>query len=218
MNPPALVVIAKAPVPGRVKTRLCPPCSPWQAASIAEAALRDTLEAVAATQAAKRVLVLDGEAGSWLPGEFEVHPQVGGGLDARIAGAFEVARGPALLVGMDTPQLDAQLLARSLAALARPGARAVLGPATDGGYWAVGLRRPRADAFIGVPMSTPWTARAQRSRLRRLGIRWAELPELRDVDTFADAVEVAKACPGSRFAAEVRSVATDLTAMGRATG
>lgn len=58
---PALAVIAKAPVAGRVKTRLCPPCTPQQAAALAGAALQDTLAAVAATPAHRRVLVLDGE-------------------------------------------------------------------------------------------------------------------------------------------------------------
>ncbi len=217
----ALIVIAKAPVPGRVKTRLCPPCSAWQAASIAEAALRDTLGAVAAVPAvpaARRALVLAGEPGPWLPERFEVHPQVGGGLDARLAGAFESVGGPALLVGMDTPQLDAELLGRSLAALARGRAEAVLGPAADGGYWAIGLCRADRRVFTGVPMSTPWTARAQRLRLRRLGIACVELPELRDVDTFEDALEAAEACPGSRFASEVRSVAAGLPVAGLATG
>ncbi len=210
---PALIVIAKAPVPGRVKTRLCPPCSPWQAASIAEAALRDTLAAVAATPASRRAIVLDGEPGPWVPDGFEVHPQVDGGLDARLAGAFESVGGPALLVGMDTPQLDAELLRGSLFTLSRPGAGAVLGPATDGGYWAIGLRDPRPDVFIGVPMSTAWTARAQRHRLRRLGIPCVELTELRDVDTFDDALAVAAVQPASRFAAEVEAACAAMTAV-----
>ncbi len=215
---PALIVIAKSPAPGRVKTRLCPPCSPWQAASIAEAALRDTLAAVAATPASRRALVLDGEPGPWLPDGFEVHAQVDGGLDARLAGAFESVGGPALLVGMDTPQLDADLLRVSLFTLSRPRAGAVLGPATDGGYWAIGLRDPRPDVFIGVPMSTTWTARAQRTRLGRLGIDSVELPALPDVDTFADALEVAEACPGSGFASEVDAVVAGLVGAGSSAG
>lgn len=218
MTEPALIVIAKAPAPGRVKTRLCPPCSPWQAASIAEAALRDTLSAVAATPASRRAIVLDGEPGAWLPDGFEVHPQRDGGLDARLAGAFESVGGPALLVGMDTPQLDTDLLRRSLSALSRPGAGAVLGPAADGGYWAIGLRDPRPAVFTGVPMSTTWTARAQRLRLQRLRIDWVELPALRDVDTFADALEVAAVCPGSGFASEVDAVAAGLAAAGSSAG
>jgi uncharacterized protein len=212
MSRAALIVIAKAPAPGRVKTRLCPPCSPWQAAAIAEAALLDTLDAVASTPTPTRALVLDGEPGCWVPDGFDVHPQASGGLDARLACAFDAVGGPALLVGMDTPQLDAELLDASLASLATPGTEAVLGAAADGGYWAIGLRRPRPEVFHGVPMSTPWTGRAQRQRLRRLGISWAELPSLRDVDTFEDALRVADACPESRFAGAVKSVAAGLAA------
>jgi glycosyltransferase A (GT-A) superfamily protein (DUF2064 family) len=106
----------------------------------------------------------------------------------------------ALLVGMDTPQLRPELLADAAALLARPGTDAVLGPAFDGGYWAIGLRRPDERAFRGVPMSLDSTAGAQRQRLDELGLRWAELPALRDVDTFDDACSVAAAAPQSHFA------------------
>jgi uncharacterized protein len=207
---PALIVIAKAPVPGRVKTRLCPPCSDWQAASIAEAALADTLETVQAVPAVRRALVLDGEPGDWLPPGFVVHRQVEGGLDARLAGAFGAVGGPALLIGMDTPHVHTELLEASLATLLGRDVGAALGPAIDGGYWAIGLREPRAEAFVGVPMSVPWTGRAQRVRLRRLGLRCAALPRLRDVDTFADAQAVASAWPGSHFASAVESVGVGL--------
>ncbi|MEO8424921.1 MAG: glycosyltransferase, partial [Actinomycetota bacterium] len=91
-----LLVIAKAPVLGRSKTRLCPPCSPEDAARIAEAALADTLDAVAHTSASERVLVLDGDPGGWLPDGFRVIPQRGDGLDERLAAAFEDAGAPAL--------------------------------------------------------------------------------------------------------------------------
>jgi uncharacterized protein len=209
---PALIVIAKAPVAGRAKTRLCPPCTPSQAAAIAQAALADTLEAVAAAPAPRRALVLEGAPGDWLPDGFELHPQAEGALDSRLAGAFEAVGGPALLVGMDTPQLSAELLGRSLETLARPGIEGVLGPAVDGGYWAIGLRHPRREVFEDIPMSTTWTARAQDARLRRLGIESRELPALQDVDTFDDALAVAASCPGTRFASEVESVAGALRA------
>jgi rSAM/selenodomain-associated transferase 1 len=212
LSGPALIVIAKAPVAGRSKTRLCPPCAPGQAAALAEAALADTLAAVAETRVERLAIALEGEPGAWLPEGFEVHAQAGGGLDARLAAAFEAVGGPALLVGMDTPQLTAALLEDSLKALVGGSASAVLGAAPDGGYWAIGFDRPRPGALEGVPMSTTWTARAQRRRLRELGLEWAELPELRDVDTFEDAEEVALECPGSRFAAELDSVREALAA------
>jgi len=196
----ALIVLAKAPRPGRSKTRLCPPCTPRDAAALARAALADTLDAVLATPAARRVLVLDGPVGDWLAPGVEVVAQRGAGLDERLAHAFADVGGPALLVGMDTPQVTARDLARGLERLATPGVDAVLGPATDGGYWAIGLREAQPRAFLGVPMSTAWTGRAQHERLRRLGLRVALLPALRDVDRIADARAVAALAPAGRFA------------------
>jgi uncharacterized protein len=194
----SLIVIAKAPRAGHSKTRLCPPCTPRQAAALARAALADTLQAARATPAARHVLVLDGEAGDWLPPGFELVQQSGHGLDERLAHAFADVGGPALLIGMDTPQVTPRDLAAALAQLA--GADAVLGPAPDGGYWAIGLREPDPRAFLGVPMSTTRTCRAQRARLARLGLRVRELPALRDVDVIADAHAVAALAPGGRFA------------------
>src|ERR687891_127503 len=99
----SIAVIAKSPQPGRVKTRLCPPCSPGEAAELAEAAPRDTLAAVLATACDRRLLVLDGEPGAWADPRFELVPQRGETLDERLAAAFEDAGGPTLLIGMDTP-------------------------------------------------------------------------------------------------------------------
>jgi uncharacterized protein len=197
-----LLVIAKEPVPGRVKTRLVPPCTPRQAAALAEAALADTLQAVLAAPARRRVLVLDGEPGPWLPPGFDVVPQCGGGLDERLAGAFTAVSGPALLVGMDTPQLTPGLLTVDW-----EGADAWFGPASDGGFWGLGLRVPDATLVRGVPMSTADTGAVQRARLQAAGLRVAELPRLRDVDTAADAWAVARQAPLTRFAARAREFA-----------
>jgi uncharacterized protein len=201
-----LIVISKAPVPGRSKTRLCPPCDPAEAARLAEAALCDTLAAVAHTPATRRLLALDGEPGAWFPPGFELHPQSGNGLGERLGDALGLARGPALVVGMDTPQLTAGLLIAAGRRLLEPGADAVLGPAVDGGYWAIGLKRPDRRVFEGVPMSTPYTARAQLLRLLALGLRTASLPALRDVDTIDDARRVAREAPATRFARAVREL------------
>ncbi len=202
------MVIAKAPVPGRSKTRLCPPCTPAEAAGLAEAALRDTLAAVAACPARRRVLALDGEPGAWLPDGFDLLEQCGGGLGDRLGHALGAAGGPALVVGMDTPQLTAETLEDATAALAGDGVDAVLGPAFDGGYWTIGLNQPDPAVFSGVPMSNPDTRRAQARRLDELGLRWAELAPLRDVDTFAAARAVARLDPSTRFAAALRSLQT----------
>ncbi|MFR9722942.1 DUF2064 domain-containing protein [Streptomyces sp. MS19] len=200
-GPATLLVIAKEPVPGRVKTRLTPPFTPRQAAALAEAALADTLHALLRTPARRRVLVLDGRPGLWLPPGFTVVPQAGGGLDRRIAAAFAACTGPALLVGMDTPQLTPALLAPATAPDSWPPGRAWLGPASDGGFWALGMAEPRPDAVVGVPMSRADTGTAQRERLRRLGLTVEELPTLRDVDTAADAACVAAEAPPGRFTA-----------------
>jgi uncharacterized protein len=196
-----LLVIAKEPRPGRVKTRLTPPFTPQEAAVLAEAALADTLDVVARTPARRRVLVLDGAPGPWLPAGFEVVPQCAGGLDARLAAAFASCTGPTLLIGMDTPQVTPELLAVDFA-----DCDAYFGPAEDGGFWALGLAEPDPARLHGVPMSTPHTGAAQRSRLVDLRVR--DLPPLRDVDTAHDADLVAKEAPGGRFAAELARLTT----------
>ncbi|MFJ3203138.1 DUF2064 domain-containing protein [Streptomyces sp. NPDC086989] len=193
-----LLVVAKAPVPGRVKTRLTPYFTPQQAAGLACAALRDTLDAVLAAPARRRVLCLDGAPGPWLPGGIEVVPQGSGGLDARLAAAFALCDGPALLIGMDTPQVTPELLAEGLDFT---GADAWFGPAPDGGFWALGLAEPDPALLLGVPMSVPHTGRVQRLRLTESGRTVRDLPALRDVDTPDDAVRVAARAPGTRFAA-----------------
>ncbi|MGW1037191.1 TIGR04282 family arsenosugar biosynthesis glycosyltransferase [Streptomyces antibioticus] len=193
-----LLVIAKAPVPGRVKTRLTPPFTPREAASLAAASLADTLRAVAAAPAARRVLVLDGAPGPWLPPGFDVVPQCAGGLDERLADAFARCAGPALLIGMDTPQVTPELLGVDFA-----GCDAYFGPAEDGGFWALGLAEPDPALLRGVPMSTPVTGAVQRERLAVAGLRVRELPRLRDVDTAADAHAVAALAPHGRFAARL---------------
>lgn len=193
-----LVVIAKAPVAGRSKTRLCPPCTPEQAAALARAALEDTLAAVLATPARRRVLVLDGEPGPWLPEGFELLPQRGGGLAERLAAAFDDVGEGGFLVGMDTPQLTEAHLISGLEALAT--APAVLAPAADGGYWGIGLRAPEPAVFAGIPMSAEDTGARQRARLVELGLEVVDLPALRDVDTIADARTVAALAPQTRFA------------------
>jgi len=207
MKTVALLVIAKQPVAGRVKTRLTPPCTPEQAAQLADAALRDTLQVVSDTPAPRRVLVFDGEDPEpWRPDGFEVIPQRGDGLGERLQAAFDDVGQPALLVGMDTPQLTSHDLLSAAGALAGGHTDAVLGPTLDGGYWCVGFREPTAGAFAGVPMSEVTTYAAQRRRLAELGLSVDELGSLRDVDTFPDALAVATAAPGTRFAQALAAI------------
>jgi len=203
-----LLVIAKEPRPGFVKTRLCPPCTPREAASIAAAGLADTLDVVRATSATRRVLALDGEAGPWLGSGVGVIPQVDGGLGARLdaafAACFAASDEPVVLIGMDTPQVTPALLTQAGRAVERPGGPdAVLGLASDGGWWLLALRARRAGVFDGVPMSEDDTGARQLARLRELGLQVSLAPVLTDVDHAADAQVLASALPGSRFARAV---------------
>ncbi|HZW45537.1 MAG TPA: DUF2064 domain-containing protein [Dermatophilaceae bacterium] len=194
-----LIVMAKSPVAGLVKTRLTPAFTPGQAAALAQASLRDTLDTVAAAPALRRMVAWEGAHRSWLPDGVDVIAQRGDGLDERISHAFHEAfvrpgHGPALLVGMDTPQLRVADLG-----LDWDGADAVLGLSPDGGYWALGLGHFHPDVVNGVPMSTSHTGRRQLERLQSLGYRVRMLPMMRDVDTPADAATVARIAPDSRF-------------------
>jgi len=194
-----VLVLAKEPVAGRVKTRLCPPLTPEGAARLASAALEDTLDVVRAVSVARRVLVLDG---AYCAPGFDVQPQRGGPMHERLAAAFDDAGPlPALLIGMDTPQLTAALLAEAVEALVR--AEAVIGTAPDGGWWALGLRRPDGAVLLGVPTSQDDTGARQLARLAEHGIPAHRLPELRDVDTISDAHAAATLAPDGRFAAEL---------------
>lgn len=211
-----LLVMAKAPVPGRVKTRLHPPLSLVEAASLAEAALADTLAAVVDCAADRRILALDGEPGPWLPTGFSVIPQRGGSFAARLAAAWSDADGPGVQIGMDTPQVTPALLDSCLAATTDQTVTASLGLAEDGGWWALGLaERWDLDVFAGVPMSTPVTGTRQRARLERLGHRVGELPTLVDVDDIDDALHVAGQVPESRFARRLRNLLGPLPLTGR---
>jgi rSAM/selenodomain-associated transferase 1 len=214
-----LIVVAKEPIPGRVKTRLTPPFSPEEAAELAAASIADTLTtvAMAARKASSRglevepILALDGSAGPWLwrlcghARDFRIVAQPAGGLDVRLAAAFDDATADrpgshSFLIGMDTPQLTPENLLDAMENLARPDTDTVLGLADDGGWWGLGLKRANRSLLLGVPMSTPETGREQYLRLRSAGLAVGLLPEMRDIDTAPDAAHVAAIAPHSRFA------------------
>ncbi|MFD9947426.1 TIGR04282 family arsenosugar biosynthesis glycosyltransferase [Nonomuraea sp. NPDC059023] len=203
-----ILVLAKEPVPGRVKTRLTPPFTPGEAAALAEAALADTLHTVAAAPATQRLLALDGLPGAWLPTGYVIIPQRGDGLDERLAAAFTDAQrlrpDPVVLIGMDTPQVTAELLTEATRALSE--CDAVYGPAADGGFWLLGLREPDPGLLLGVPISHPETGKHQLDRLAQARLAVHHLPELTDVDTAADAAQVAAQAPHTRFAAVLREL------------
>jgi glycosyltransferase A (GT-A) superfamily protein (DUF2064 family) len=207
MTPVQVAVITKAPVPGAVKTRLCPPYRPDQAAGLAAAALADVAATVSAVPSVRRVLLLDGAYPA--PPGWDRVAQRGEGLAARLAcGFLDLARpGVAtLIVAGDTPSLDPELLAAAVERLGRQ-AEAVLGPTEDGGFWAIGLRDPYAGELLWtVPMSTPTTGADTLAALRKDGLRVGLLTRLRDVDTPEDVVALAAAYPRTRFAAAVHAL------------
>lgn len=204
-----LLVFAKAPRPGRVKTRLGATVGLEAAADVAAAALLDTIAAcVDAARPERCHLALAGRLDGAVAGEelrhasagWTITPQRGRGLGERLAHAHSRVGGPVVQVGMDTPQLTAALLRDVAAGLDEHDA--VLGPATDGGWWTLGLRDPRrAAVLVGVDMSRPTTYADTRRALLDVGLTVGSVATLRDVDEEADADAVADAVPGTRFAA-----------------
>jgi glycosyltransferase A (GT-A) superfamily protein (DUF2064 family)/SAM-dependent methyltransferase len=194
-----VVIFAKQPRPGLVKTRLHSRFTADEAAQLAAAAVRDTQRAVRASRVPRRVLCWDGDPAAFAAG-FEVLPQRSGTLNDRLAGAFDDLgrRGPArvLLIGMDTPQVSSGLLDADW-----EDCDAVLGLSEDGGFWAIGLRTSDAVAgvFAGIEMSTARTGSAQLARLLSLDRSVKLLPPLRDIDEPADAAYVADRFPSLKF-------------------
>ena len=213
MIPVVVLVVAKAPVPGQAKTRLAAGVGAQAAADIAAAALLDTLDAVAATQVQARVVALIGDLGDASAGDeirslladFTVVPQRGADFAERLANAHvdaaEAAGGlPVLQIGMDTPQVTADLIsecARELLA-----ADAVLGMARDGGWWVLGVMdATMAGCLRGIPMSRSDTGVVTLAALEHTGIDVSLVPTLADVDTVHDIDAVRRVCPpGGRFA------------------
>lgn len=203
-----LVLIAKEPIPGRVKTRLHPPFSLDEAARLAAAAIDDTVAVLAALPADRRVLFFDGDRVPERAREFEVIRQGGGTLDERLGDLFDRCDGPTLLVGMDTPQLSADDLDAVFSEW-DPEIDSWFGPAEDGGFWALGMRRPDGALIRGVPMSRSDTGARQLDRLHGAGHTVGVLPTLRDVDTAADAEAVAVLAPLTAFATTVAALRGD---------
>jgi glycosyltransferase A (GT-A) superfamily protein (DUF2064 family) len=204
-----VLVVAKAPEPGRVKTRLGAEIGMHLAAEVAAASLLDTLIACASAVGPERCHVsLAGDLSTAVAADelrdalagWTVHPQAGPDFAARLADAHARIPGPVVQVGMDTPHLTPELLLAAAAGLDRHDA--VLGPAEDGGWWVLALRQPAAaSVLVGVPMSTPRTYADTLAALAVRGLDVGTTATLRDVDEMADADAVARLAPDSRFAA-----------------
>jgi len=194
-----LVLIAKEPIPGRVKTRLHPPLSLERAAELAAASIQDTLSTMMRVPAKRRLIAYDGENLPIGTESFEVLRQVPGSLDQRLAAIFDACDGPTVLIGMDTPQVTPDDLSAAFDSWPS-GVDAWFGAASDGGFWALGMREPRGDLIRGVPMSQDDTGSIQFQRLRDAGLTVGLLPRLTDVDDIDSAREVAALAPHTLFA------------------
>jgi rSAM/selenodomain-associated transferase 1 len=186
------LIVAKAPIPGRVKTRLVPPLTPEQAASLQEALLLDTIEACRAEDIEAAVLHADPADASVLARlvgpDVPLVLQEGRGLgDAlRLGMSRGLADGPAALVSADIPAFPPGSLSRAFSMLEDRVADVVLGPALDGGYWLIAMREPCAVPFHEIPWSTPAACAVTKQRCREGGLEVATLDPWRDIDTVVD--------------------------------
>ncbi|MDE1975692.1 MAG: TIGR04282 family arsenosugar biosynthesis glycosyltransferase [Elusimicrobia bacterium] len=200
----AVVVFAKAPVPGRVKTRLCPPLSFGQAAQLYRAFILDTL-ACARSIAGVKLLVAYADDGAspelnWLKNQpgFDFFPQEGGDLGERLVRAFDSVfqggAGKAVIIGSDAPQIRPETIRRALDSLSESDA--VLGPAEDGGYYLIGLKERRPELFQDVPWSTDKAFEETLTRARSSGLKVSLLAPMADMDTVSDVINLGRELRG----------------------
>jgi uncharacterized protein len=198
-HPSALVIFAKAPIPGEVKTRLCPPLTPDEAATLHGSFVLDMLER-SKTAVTKLKLPLDRYL-ACMPSSTHVFfkimeerqgvtliDQVGNDLGARmqhtVETMFEKRYQRVLIVGTDVPSLPLDHYKQALAMIEANDL--VLGPALDGGYYLIGLKRTIPELFIGIPWSTERVLGMTQEKAATLGLKTALLPPWRDVDTIVD--------------------------------
>lgn len=193
----ALAVMAKAPRPGKVKTRLSPPLTPEEAAALNVCFLRDTAENIAAVAAEGAAVGLicytpvgDEEAfDGLLPAGFALIAQRGDGFGERLQLAatdiLACGFGAVCLIDSDSPTLPANALRMAVEVLQRPGDRVVLGGSEDGGYYLVGLKSAYKAPFERITWSTASVYRETVERVREAGLALVELPLWYDVDDAA---------------------------------
>jgi rSAM/selenodomain-associated transferase 1 len=192
----AVVVLAKHPSPGRVKTRLAASIGPVAAADLYAAFVRDLAARLRMVGCPVWWSVAPARAEfARLVRSRRVFPQRGRDLGARMHRASRVVAartgGAVIVLGADAPHLSVRALGAAARALAR-GADVVLGPAADGGYWLIGLRRPCRPLFDEMAWSTPGVAAATRRRCRTLGLRCVEVARGWDVDDAHDLAAFAR--------------------------
>jgi rSAM/selenodomain-associated transferase 1 len=190
-----LIIFAKEPRPGQVKTRLSPPLSPQEAAQLYHSFLLDILEEMARVPEV-RLAVAFSPLGAQVffrdlaPPGADLFPQEGADLGERMARAFgrgfAAGFGPVLLRGSDVPDLPAAVVSEAREVLAAGLAQVVLGPCPDGGYYLVGLAEPQPRLFQGPAWSGSTVLRDTLHLARQLGLRVHLLPPWADIDTGED--------------------------------
>lgn len=203
----ALVIFAKAPIPGQVKTRLCPPLTPDEAATLHGSFVLDTLERtkVAASKLKSPIDRYLACAPSSTHVFFKIMEerqgvklidQVGDDLGTRMNQAFKTlfAQGyrQVFLMGTDVPTLPLDHVKQALSSLENHDL--VLGPAFDGGYYLIGLKRMAPELFADIPWSTDRVLRLTQEKAVTLGLTIALLEPWRDVDTLADLQALIEIC------------------------
>jgi uncharacterized protein len=191
----ALLIFAKQPLPGKVKTRLSPPLSFEEAAAVYRCMLSDTLAKVADLTGVVTFLFFEpsGEAADFFQENFpgiRTFPQQGEGLGERLEKAFELvfALGFAsvTVIGTDSPDLPLSYMEEAFRLSEKAGADAVFGPAADGGYYLVALRCHHPGLFRDIPWSTNHVLEKSMTAATSLGLQVELLPVWHDIDTVED--------------------------------
>ncbi len=209
---PILAVFAKQPVPGQVKTRLCPPLTETEAARLSQVALAETVQGLWET-APRMVLFYAGDY-AWFKRAFpevQLVAQAAGGLGERLHQAveqlFEAGGGPVLLIGADSPDLPETTITAALEALEQVDVVSV--PCLDGGYALLGLNQPCPDLFREIPWSTAGVLAATRQRAADAGLTYRELAKWDDLDDLAALKRLLARSPETATARYVRGQLAD---------
>ena len=190
----ALAIMAKAPMAGAVKTRLCPPLSPEDAAALYRCFLLDKITQVRSLEGARTVIAFTPDTERDLfeelaPGVHLVE-QRGNDLGSRLLNSLDelLGRGHigAIALDSDTPTLPTEFLRQAIDLVLEPGIDVVLGPSDDGGYYLIGMRKIWPDLFEAMPWSTSKVLTETMRRAEALGLRVAFLPSWFDVDNPED--------------------------------
>ena len=205
MKKPDMILFAKQPLAGQVKTRLAQVCGAERAAEIAGVLIRRTVALVADSWPGEVYLYGAPDARhplfEQLAAELHVHlaSQGAGDLGARMLRSMCQGierRGAAAIMGCDVPQCSATALEDAYETLARGGN--VIGPSRDGGYYFIGLQRPEPALFTGMDWGSDGVLNQTQARARAAGIEFHTLPPLCDIDTWDDLVSAARLDPSLR--------------------